>query len=531
MKPIQRSRLLLLTASTIVLLMGCNVQESPVAKPNILFCLADDATWMHFGAYGCDWVETPNFNEIAARGLLFNHAYTPTAKCAPSRSAILTGRNPWQLEEAANHICYFPKKFTTIAEALSSSGYHVGYTGKGWAPGDAGTIDGKKRDLIVKAYNKHELSPPTSKISNKDYAANFKVFMEEKETGQPFFFWYGGHEPHRRYEYRSGIEKGGASPDQIDAVAEFWPDTDTVRTDMLDYAYEIQYFDTQLGQILEILEAAGELENTLIVVTADNGMPFPRAKGFNYEYSNHLPLAIMWADGINRPGRVIDDYVSFIDFAATFADVSGIDVDKQGMYPIEGESLNDIFKARKSGQVDPERDKVILGRERNDVGRPGDVGYPVRAIAKDGYLYIRNFKTDRWPAGNPETGYTDTDGSPVKSYILNLRRRGENTHYWKLNFGKNPSEELYDLKNDPDCVVNLAGEPEFASIQQELSDLLTTELTRQQDPRILGNGDVFDSFTTTSTNGFYEKYLEGDEVRAGWINSTDYEKDTALWNE
>lgn len=516
---------------TFILLSGCNDHEASLARPNILFCLADDASWKHFEAYGCKWVKTPGFDEIAARGLLFNNAYTPTAKCAPSRSAILTGRNPWQLEEAANHICYFPKKFTTIAEALSSSGYHVGYTGKGWAPGNAGKIDGKKRDLIVEAYNERKLNPPTKEISNKDYAANFKLFLEKKETGQPFFFWYGGHEPHRRYEYKSGIEKGGASPEMIEGVPEFWPDTDTVRTDMLDYAYEIQYFDHQLEQILEILKTAGELENTLIVVTADNGMPFPRAKGHNYEYSNHLPLAIMWESGINKPGRVIDDYVTFIDFAATFADVSGLDIDEQGMYPIEGESLDDIFKSKKSGQVVPGRNKVILGRERNDVGRPGDVGYPVRAIIKNGFLYIRNFKTDRWPAGNPETGYTDTDGSPTKSYILNLRRRGEDTYYWKLNFGKRPAEELYDLNNDPDCTVNLADEPEYDTMQQELSDLLIEELTRQQDPRILGNGDIFDSYPTTSINNFYEKYMEGEEVHAGWINSTDYEQDTAYWKE
>ena len=528
MLQLRRTYHCLFVAGTFILMAGCHPQE-PVESPNILFCLADDASWEHFGAYGCDWVKTPNFDRIAEQGLLFNNAYTPTAKCAPSRAAILTGRNPWQLEEAANHNCYFPQKFRTIAEALSASGYHVGYTGKGWAPGDPGKVDGKRRDLIVQAYNKHKRVPPTKSISNKDYAANFKSFLEDKEPQKPFFFWYGGHEPHRRYAYGSGIEKGNATPEQIDNVLKFWPDTDTVRTDMLDYAFEIQYFDEQLGEILDILEATGELDQTLIVVTADNGMPFPRAKGHNYEYSNHMPLAIMWDKGINRPGRVIDDYVSFIDFAATFADVAGINYEQYGMYPIEGKTLRKIFNAGRSGRVDKKRDKVILGRERNDVGRPNDAGYPVRGIVKDGFLYVKNFEEDRWPAGNPETGYTDTDGSPTKSYILNLRRTGQDLYYWKLNFGKRPGEELYDLVNDPWCIENLAGREDFINIRQNLSIVLTEELTRQQDPRILGDGEIFDNYPPSSGRHFYERYIENGDIRAGWINKSDFEKDTTLW--
>ena len=191
---------------------------------------------------------------------------------------------------------------------------------------------------------------------------------------------------------------------------------------MLDYAYEIEYFDSHLQKMLKKLEETGELENTIVVVTADNGMPFPRIKGQVYEYSNHLPLAIMWPNGIKKPGRVVNDFVNFIDFAPTFLELAGLTVDKAGMQPVSGLSLTDIFYSDKEGTVNPDRNFELVGKERHDVGRPNDEGYPVRGILKDGYLYLRNFKPDRWPAGNPETGYLNCDGSPTKTYILNTRR-------------------------------------------------------------------------------------------------------------
>ena len=118
-----------------LLSVGCTTQKKEkFTPPNILFALADDASYPHMGAYGCDWVKSPAFDRIANQGILFTNAYTPNAKCSPSRACILTGRNSWQLEEAANHIPFFPVKFKTYAEALSKNGYHVGYTAKGWAP-------------------------------------------------------------------------------------------------------------------------------------------------------------------------------------------------------------------------------------------------------------------------------------------------------------------------------------------------------------------------------------------------------------
>src|SRR4051794_25040524 len=112
-------------------------QPAPAArKPNILFCIADDASWPHMSAYGCRFVNTPNFDRVAHEGILFNNAFTPLPKCSPSRAAILTGRYPWQNEEAADHNGVFPAKFKVYPQLLEDAGYHVGFTGKGWGPGD-----------------------------------------------------------------------------------------------------------------------------------------------------------------------------------------------------------------------------------------------------------------------------------------------------------------------------------------------------------------------------------------------------------
>ncbi len=498
--------------------------SKPENPPNILFAVADDASYPHMGAYGCDWVETPAFDRVAREGILFTRAYTPNAKCAPSRACILTGRNSWQLEEAANHWCYYPTKFKSYVETLADHGYFTGYTGKGWAPGIANDADGNPRHMTGTPYQQKTTEPPTNAMSKIDYAANFREFLNDRPEGQPFCFWYGGFEPHRRYEYGTGV-KAGKRLEQIKNVFDFWPDNKAVRNDILDYAYEIDYFDQHLTDMLAALEKAGELENTIVVVTADNGMPFPRIKGQKYEYSNHLPLAIMWPKGIANPGRTIKDYVSFIDFAPTFLQAAGVDPQEGGMQPIQGRSLFDIFESPNQDLATADRNHVLIGKERHDIGRPNDVGYPIRGIVKGDYLYIRNFKTDRWPGGNPETGYLNCDGSPTKTEVLNTYDYQRNRYIWELSFGKRPEEELYYVAEDPECMNNLVEVAAFDKKRQELRELMETELKAQNDPRILGNGDIFDQYQYAHENGrnFHERYMEGDKsLNWGWVNDGDF---------
>ena len=502
---------------------GCAGGPSdPPSRPNILFAIADDASYPHMGAYGTDWVSTPHFDRVARDGVLFHSAYTPDAKCAPSRAAILTGRNPWQLKAAANHMAYFPPEFKSFPEALAENGYFVGMTAKGWSPGVANDAEGNPRQLAGKPFNDREAVPPTSKIARADYAANFSDFLGAAPDGQPWAFWYGSREPHRAYEFRSGEELGGKSVDDIDEVFPFWPDTETVRHDMLDYAYEIEHFDSHLGRMLQLLEERGELGNTLVIVTSDNGMPFPRAKAQEYELSNHLPLATMWLDGIPHPGRSVTDFVSFVDLAPTVLDVAGVDWSKAGMQPTAGRSLVEQLMSPKSGTVDPKRDHVLVGKERHDIGRPGDAGYPIRGIVKGNLLYLRNFETDRWPAGNPETGYMAVDASPTKSEILDLRRSGADDSFWRLAFGRRGAEELYNLDEDPACVRNLVSDLEYAPAREALAAQLADALKAQEDPRMFGQGSIFDEFpNATRWAGYYERFMAGEMPVAPWIAASD----------
>jgi hypothetical protein len=296
---------------------------------------------------------------------------------------------------------------------------------------------------------------------------------------------------------------------------------------MLDYAFEIEHFDSHLVKMLEILKTKGELDNTIVIVTADNGMPFPRVKGQAYEYSNHLPLAIMWGKGIKNPGRKVYDYISFIDIAPTLLDVAGIEQADAVMQKIEGKSFSDIFFTKKKGIVSKNRDYILIGQERHDVGRPNDAGYPIRGIVKGGFIYLKNFKPERWPSGNPETGYLNADGSPTKSLIINMRREGKSMEFWKLSFGKREEEELYNIGSDPECMTNLAQDAGYNSLKRRLNEQLYLELLQQDDPRVYSNGDIFDNYpyAESENRDFYNRYMKGEIFRknAGWVDSTDFE--------
>lgn len=498
-------------------------------RPNILFIIADDASYPHFGANGSTWVNTPGFDRVAAEGINFQNCYTPNAKSAPSRASILTGLYPWQSREAGNHVPKFPTDLMVFTDVLAENGYEIAYTGKGWGPGDEGVIKGKPRSLTGKPFQNKRLNPPTKGISKIDYLGNFKDFLDQHSTDKPWFFWFGCYEPHRSYEFGSGVRVGNMAFSMIDNLPAFWPDNDVVRTDMLDYAFEVEYFDQQIVGFLAELERRGIMDNTLIVITSDNGMPFPRSKGNQYEMSNHMPLAVMWKKGINNPGRVVSDFINFVDFAPTFLELTQTDYRKSGMHQPEGRSFTNILKSKRDGRVDKRRDHVILGRERHDNGRPGNQSYPVRAIIKDDLLYIYNMKPHLWPAGNPEIGYMDTDGSPTKTEILKMNREGINSWYYKLCFDIRPEEELYDLSVDKDCINNLAAHPLFAERKMKLRNQLLNTLRKQQDPRMFGNGDVFDNYPVSNKANWnlYERIMNGELKnpweQTRWINPTDYE--------
>ncbi|SNR54279.1 Arylsulfatase A [Lutibacter agarilyticus] len=514
---------------SILVLFGCKKQSTKkLGKPNILFCIMDDAS-PHMSAYGYKWVNTPAFDKLAEKGILFTNAYTPNAKCAPSRASLITGRNSWQLEEGANHVNNFPVKFKTFPEVLREKGYKTGKTGKGWGPGDSGMVEGKSRLLIGKSYNDIKTRPWANRMSTEDYASNFDVFLNDTKESEPWFFWYGAREPHRDYEFGSGNKVREKKITDIDSVPSFWPDNEVIRTDMLDYALEIEYADSHLERMINNLEKRGLLDNTIVVFTSDHGMPFPRCKAQEYMYSNRVPLAIMWPKGLNNPGRTVNDMVSFIDFAPTFLELAGIKYEDSGMHSSPGKSLTDILFSEKEGQVNPDRDIVLIGKERHDYSRPKNQGYPIRGIVSNDFMYLYNYDITLWPAGNPEIGYLDIDGSPTKTEILRLFRSGEEDKYWQWSMGKrNVNEELYHTANDMECMNNLANVSKFDDIKNKMKNRMETMLKKQNDPRMFGNGDIFNTYKYSNDEGwnYYERFMAGEFTMedTNWVNPSDLEK-------
>ncbi|MCM5663073.1 sulfatase family protein [Galbibacter mesophilus] len=491
-------------------------------KPNFLFVILDDAG-LDMGAYNSTYVNTPAFDRVAKNGILFTNAYTPNAKCAPSRACILTGRNPWQLDAAANHNIYFPSKFKTYQDILQENGYSTGYTGKGYAPGIALDAEGNQRELTGKPYNDKKTTPPTPAISKIDYAGNFSLLLNDVDAEKPWSFWVGMYEPHRYYEYESGKKLGSKSVEMITDFPPYWRKNEVTQNDLLDYAFEIEYADKQLAEIIELLKKNGEYENTVIVVTSDHGMPFPRVKGNLYEKAIHVPLAISWEAGITDKNRKVNSMISFIDLAPTFLEMAQINEKESGMQPITGKSMLPLLKSSDSS-LESKKDWVLIGKERHDTGRPNDVGYPIRGIVKDSMLYLKNYEINRWPSGNPETGYLNTDGSPTKTEILQLRRTSENSEFWQINFGKRPEEELYNIKKDPFCMVNLANEKTFQSTKINLRSFMEEKLVEQNDLRMKNYGYIYERYPLFSGRNFYIDYIKGKKPKAGWVNDSDFEE-------
>lgn len=469
-------------------------------RPNILVAISDDQSFIHTSAAGFTAVQTPAFDRVAREGVSFRNGFAASPGCSPCRASLLTGRHPWQIEQAGTHASSFPTNYVVFPDLLEAAGYVVGYTGKGWGPGNW-KVSGRERNPAGPRFSRRTLTPPFKGINNNDYAGNFQDFLAERPKGQPFCFWYGAHEPHRAYERGVGLKSGKKLEDVV--VPPFLPDTPEVRGDILDYCVEIEWFDMHLGRMLQELEDVGELDDTLIIVTSDNGMPFPRAKANCYEYGIHMPLAIRWGDK-TPGGRIVDDIVGFVDVTATLLDVGG--VTPPAAYPISGRSVLSILTSKMQGLVDPTRTMAWSARERHSSSRYNNWTYPQRALRTPQFLYIRNFQPDRWPAGDPRIlqddgslgsrhgAYCDIDGSPTLKFLVDNRDDDAMGTYLRLAVAKRPGEELFDIVKDPGCLKNLATDAAFARTKEELSKQLLDYLKQTGDPRVIANGDIWETY-------------------------------------
>lgn len=474
----------LLLLAGVILTTSCTKKEK---RPNVLLIMADDISRTSMGIYGCDYIQTPNLDKIGREGIKFENAFTCNPKCAPSRASILSGRYSWQLEEACNHNGVMPEKWKFYPELLEEAGYFMGFTGKGWGPGHFS----KKHNPAGWEYNDIKCKPPYKSISTKDYVANFKAFLDKKDDDKPFCFWFGTHEAHRAFE-KNVHRKKNKQLSKV-KVQKCFPDNEIIRGDLADYGVEVEYHDEQVGKALKVLEERGLLENTLIIVTSDHGMAFPHIKGQIYDESFHIPFLVRWGNKI-KSGRTVTDFINFPDVAPTIMEAVGLKPHEQ----MTGKSFLDILLSDKNGQIDKSRKFAIIGKERHDVGRTDGelhtVGYPIRSIRTKKYLYVKNYIPTRWPVGNPEYGYLNCDASPTKSYLLSLEQDRADYKYYTKAFDKRSAEELYDVVNDPDCCDNLAEKTEYQTVKLKLKATMIETLKEQNDPRVLGNGEIFDYY-------------------------------------
>jgi len=459
-----------LPGCVLLIALGFCVPRSAVAKdnrPNILFCLADDWGWPHAGAYGDPVVKTPAFDRLAREGVLFRQAFISSPSCTPCRNSIITGQQFYRLGPGANLYGALDKNEPNFVFLLRDAGYEVGHWRKAWGPGN----------FKQGGYTEHPCGPHQP----------FTQFMKNRDADKPFCFWFGTSDPHRDYVKGSG-RKSGMDIDAV-PVPDFYPNAEAIRSDIADYYFEVQRWNQDVADAIKLLEDAGELENTIIVMTGDHGMPFPRCKTQLYDWGAHVPLAIRWGKTVSKPGREVTDLVSLTDLAPTFLAAAGVDIPD----PMTGRSLLPMLQSEKSGRVDETRDHIVYGRERHTPCQEGErTGYPCRAIRTDEYLYIRNYEPDRWPAGTPDhenaflknAWLGDCDNGPTKFYLwANRDRDDSHRRYYALSFAKRPAEELYVLADDPDQVTNVAVNAKYAHVKNELSAQLTEYLKRTGDPR------------------------------------------------
>ncbi|MGE9289735.1 MAG: sulfatase family protein, partial [Puniceicoccales bacterium] len=422
--------------------------------------------------YGDREVETPTFDRIAEKGVLFNHAYVSSPSCTPSRNAILTGQQFFRLESGANLWSELPQKFVVFPHLLEDHGYRVLSSRKIYGPGP-----NWERRIEGEWYETQE--------------AMNEALLDGKTDG-PFCILLGTSDPHRPYNQKARLAQNSHLDPENVSVPSYFPDTPEVRADIADYYFEVERFDSDVARQLQILDEMGELDNTIVIMTGDHGWPFPRAKSNLYDIGTRVPLAIMWGKNVQNPGRVIEDFVSLTDIAPTVLQAANIQIPES----MTGRSLIPLLETESTGWIDPERNFVITGKERHTPAQADSMeGTPMRAIRTQDYLYIRNFKPESWPAGSPKNPktwpYSDIDGGRTKDAILAVKDDPEMAFMYELSMGKRPADELYRIDEDPEQIHNLADDPEYAETVEQLRTQLMEELVELDDPRALGNGDSF----------------------------------------
>lgn len=393
-------------------------------KPNIIFLFADDLGMPDLGAYGNTAINTPNLDRLAKEGILFTRAYVTSSQCSPSRASILTGRTPHSVGASRLHVDA-QKEFPSIVQMLKNVGYYTG------------------------AYRKVHQTYIESQFDFKG-DKDLNAFFKSRPTNKPFFLWFGSTDPHRPYQ--PGTYEFQHDPQKV-IVPDYLPDTKAVRKDLANYYNEIHRFDKECGEFLTLLDKYGLSENTIVVMSSDNGMPFPRAKASLYEVGINVPLIIKWP-GKSKAGTVSKKLVSLMDLTSTWLEAAGLPVPSE----LEGVSLVPILK----GNISKKRDYIFSERNWHDNWDP------MRAVVGTQYKLIQNYRPEL-----PMLNTLDRLYSPTWKEFEALKNKGQlNTKLQWYFAPTKPEIEFYDLEKDPGEWNNLAKDLKYQPLIQQYQKAL-----------------------------------------------------------
>lgn len=438
----------------VCVLLGGFLAFGKQSVPNILLITADDMGTTA-GCYGDDLAITPNLDQLAREGVLFENAYITQASCSPSRSSILTGLYPHQnghIALAGHPESMLKPGIRTLTAVLKEAGYTTGIIGKqhvneGSCPMPFDFEWARQGNPIV--------TRDVRTVADK--AAEFLAQAEDA----PFFLYVNYFDPHRPYNAEAnqckGLPEQPYGPDDVKPFAYMGLDSDVVRKEVAAYYNCVNRLDVGLGLLFQALEKEGKLDSTLIIFLGDHGVPFTRAKTTCYDAGEGVPFLVKWP-GVSKVGLRSDDFISSVDIMPTILDAVGTDCP-----PVAGRSLRDVVRDQTPSDW---RTSVFSEYTAHAAAH----FFPRRSVRDGRYKLIHNLDS-----GGPNP--VSQIGPAGPAFLVDLSMKAA----YETN--ANPPEwELYDLSKDPYETINLAGNPEVENILKELKKELFAWRQETDDP-------------------------------------------------
>ena len=439
----------------LALLLLCGVpSESLAEQPNVIVFIADDVSWNDYGCYGNGFARTPNIDRLAEDGIRFDQAFLTASSCSPSRASIITGRYPHNNGKAAELHLPIAANLPWFPELLREAGYYTALSGKNHM-----TVDSQLGiDTDTSRKKAFDLIDGGRVSGNSGGHANWRKIANERPKDKPFFFWFAAYDAHRQWDadrqWDTAAYGPEHSPEQV-VVPSFLVDDTETRRDLASYYNEVTRFDHFIGEVVEELKEQNVLDNTLILVLADNGRPFPRAKTRLHDSGMKTALVAHWPAGIQQAGAT-RSLVSVIDIAPTVLSAAGLKTPPS----CQGVPMQPIF-ASQTAEV---RKYAFSEHNWHDYEAHG------RSVRDGQFLYIKNNRPyEMWQ------GPADS----VRSPSHNSLREGNTAA--NLNLAQQdvflkprPAEELYLVGDDSDQLTNLASDVRYADDLRRLRKLLVT---------------------------------------------------------